>query len=347
MKFLVTGGSGFIGSALCALVIEELGGAVVNLDKMTYAANPLSLAHLETHPCYVHEWHDIADLAAVQRIFEAHQPDAVIHLAAETHVDRSIDDPGAFIHTNVVGSYTLLKAALDYYRGLEGGRREAFRFVHVSTDEVFGSLDEGGRFSEDSHYAPNSPYSASKAGSDHLARAWLHTYGLPVVITNCTNNYGPRQFPEKLLPLTILNALAGEKLPVYGSGLNVRDWLFVQDHARALALVAARAAPGSRYMIGGGNEVANIDMVGRVCDLLDEMVPGPRPRRELITHVADRPGHDFRYAADFSRIHRELGWHPRESLDSGLRATVAWYLDNGGWCAACGADARKRRGING
>lgn len=347
MKFLVTGGCGFIGSALCTLVIKELGGAVVNVDKMTYAANPLSLAPFDGHQRYVHERLDIIDAAAMHRVFATHQPDVVVHLAAETHVDRSIDEPGQFIQTNMVGTYALLQAAHSYYRQLEVSRRDRFRFVHVSTDEVFGSLGEDGRFDEDSPYAPNSPYSASKAGSDHLARAWRHTYGLPVVVTNCTNNYGPRQFPEKLLPLTILNALAGEFLPIYGNGLNVRDWLYVEDHARALALVAAQAAPGSRYMIGGGHDATNLHMVGRICDLLDEMVPNQQPRRRLITHVADRPGHDYRYAADYSRIREELGWKPRESLDSGLRGTIAWYLENADWCAECGADARTRRGVHG
>jgi dTDP-glucose 4,6-dehydratase len=348
MKYLVTGGSGFIGSALCAFLIDEMGEQVVNLDKMTYAANPLSLDRYKDHPRYGHERADISVADAVAAIFERHQPDAVIHLAAETHVDRSIDGPAPFIHTNLVGTYTLLQAALVYWRGLDGERRDRFRFVHVSTDEVFGSLGEDGLFSEASPYAPSSPYSASKAGADHLAHAWCHTFGLPVVITNCTNNYGPRQFPEKLLPLIILNAQDNRKLPVYGDGLNVRDWLFVDDHARALALVAQKAPPpGSRYMIGGGCEATNIDMVHRVCDLLDEMIPGATPRRSLITHVPDRPGHDRRYAADFSRIRAELDWSPCETLDSGLRKTVAWYLENGAWCDACGEDARKRRGLHG
>jgi dTDP-glucose 4,6-dehydratase len=347
MKFLITGGSGFIGSALVHHVLLDLGGAVVNVDKMTYAANPLSLARFDGDSRYVHERADIADQSAMERILAAHRPDAILHLAAETHVDRSIDGPAAFIQTNIVGTYALLQAARAYFGGLDAGRRERFRFVHVSTDEVFGSLGEHGFFHEDSNYQPNSPYSASKAASDHLARAWLHTYGLPVVTTNCTNNYGPRQFPEKLLPLIILNALAGQPLPVYGDGLNVRDWLHVEDHARALALVAQQAGAGSRYMIGGAAEATNIHMVGRICDLLDELAPADRPRRSLITHVTDRPGHDRRYAADFSRIRDELGWSPRESLDSGLRKTVAWYLENRAWCDACGEDARARRGTHG
>ncbi|HTH17119.1 MAG TPA: dTDP-glucose 4,6-dehydratase [Magnetospirillum sp.] len=347
MKYLVTGGAGFIGSAVCLHVLEELGGEVVNVDRMTYAANPLSLKRLADNPRYAHERHDIADQATMEAVLARHRPDAILHLAAETHVDRSIDGPAAFIQTNIMGTYALLQAARGYYEGLTGERRERFRFVHVSTDEVFGSLGEEGFFHEDSNYAPNSPYSASKASSDHLARAWLHTYGLPVVITNCTNNYGPRQFPEKLLPLMILNAVAGEKLPVYGDGLNVRDWLFVEDHARALVMVADRAQPGDRFMIGGGCEATNIDMVHRVCDLVDEMRPATATRRSLITRVADRPGHDRRYAADFSHIRRELGWSPRESLDSGLRKTVAWYLENTAWSDACGTDARKRRGTHG
>ncbi len=347
MKFLVTGGSGFIGSALVHHVLDDLGGAVVNVDKMTYAANPLSLARFDGDSRYKHERADIANQPAMERVLATHQPDVILHLAAETHVDRSIDGPAAFIQTNIVGTYTLLQAARTYFFSLPTPRRERFRFVHVSTDEVFGSLGENGFFHEDSNYQPNSPYSASKAASDHLARAWQHTYGLPVVTTNCTNNYGPRQFPEKLLPLIILNALAGERLPVYGDGLNVRDWLYVEDHARALALVAMKAAPDSRYMIGGGAETTNIHIVRRVCDLLDEMRPAPSSHQSLITHVADRPGHDRRYAADFTRIRDELGWRPNESLDSGLKKTIAWYLANEDWCAACGGDARKRRGIHG
>lgn len=346
MKYLVTGGSGFIGSALCTLLIRDLNCQVVNVDKMTYAANPLSLADIEGSHLYCHERIDIADSAAVSGVLKQHQPDVIIHLAAETHVDRSIDGPAPFIHTNLVGTYTLLQAALGYWQGLGGGQRERFRFIHVSTDEVFGSLGDDGLFSEDSHYAPSSPYSASKAGADHLAHAWGRTFGLPVVITNCTNNYGPRQFPEKLLPLVILNALDGKILPIYGQGLNVRDWLFVEDHALALALVAQKAPSGSRYMIGGDCEVTNIDMVHRICDILDEIAPAAVPRRSLINHVADRPGHDHRYAADFSRIKAELGWSPRETLDSGLRKTVDWYLENREWCDACGEDARKRRGLH-
>lgn len=346
MKFLITGGSGFIGSALCLHVIDELGGHVINVDKMTYSANPLSLAALEGHPRYCHEPVDVTDAPAMARLLDRHQPDVIMHLAAETHVDRSIDGPSAFIQTNILGTYAVLEAARDHMRALTTGSRDRFRVVYVSTDEVFGSLGETGAFTEDSPYAPNSPYASSKAAGDHLARAWGHTYGLPVIITNCTNNYGPRQFPEKLLPLTILNALAGQPLPVYGDGLQRRDWLYVEDHARALALVAERAPAGSRYMIGGGHETTNLDIVHRVCELLDEMVPADAPRRDLVTHVADRPGHDRRYAADSSRIRRDLGWAPQESLDSGLRKTIRWYLDNPAWSAACGADARQRRGLD-
>ena len=344
MKILVTGGAGFIGSALVHHLIADTDDSVVNLDKLTYAANPLSLTALADHPRYRFVQADITDGAALAAAFAAHQPDAVLHLAAESHVDRSIDAPGAFVATNLLGTFTLLEAARAYFAGLDGDRRERFRVVHVSTDEVYGSLGPIGAFSEDSAYAPNSPYAASKAGADHLARAWGLTYGLPVIITNCSNNYGPRQFPEKLIPLLILNALAGQPLPIYGDGLNVRDWLFVEDHASALVEVLRHATPGAKYMIGGGSESTNLAIARQVCALLDEMRPG-LPHDRLLTFVADRPGHDRRYAADFSRITRELGWRPRHSLEGGLRRTVEWYLDNRAWCAACGAGARQRRGL--
>jgi dTDP-glucose 4,6-dehydratase len=347
MKFLVTGGAGFIGSAVVRHILADTTHSVVVLDKLTYAANPLTVAELEQEPRHRLVRADIADAPAVAALFTAEQPDAVIHLAAESHVDRSIDNPGEFVQTNVVGTFTLLDAAKRYWSGLDGAARAAFRFVHVSTDEVYGSLGAEGAFSEDSTYAPNSPYAASKAGSDHLARAWGVTFGLPVVITNCSNNYGPRQFPEKLIPLLIANGLAGKPLPIYGDGLNVRDWLYVEDHARALVEVATRAVPGAKYMIGGGTERTNLEIVREVCALLDQFHPDPAgPRARLITHVKDRPGHDRRYAADFSRIDRELGWQPRETLETGLARTVRWYLDNPQWCAACGDTASNRQGLS-
>jgi dTDP-glucose 4,6-dehydratase len=345
MKLLVTGGAGFIGSAVVRLA-AGLGHQVVTLDKLTYAANPLTVAELDALPGHSLERVDIIDRPAVAAALRRHQPQAILHLAAESHVDRSIDSPGDFIRTNVTGTFTLLDAALDYWRGLDETARAAFRFIHVSTDEVFGSLGAAGSFHEDSPYAPNSPYAASKASADHLARAWHKTFGLPVVITNCSNNYGPRQFPEKLIPLIVANARAGRPLPIYGDGGNIRDWLFVEDHARALLLVAERAAPGSRYMIGGGAERTNLDLVNTLCALLDTQVPASpyRPHAQLITRVADRPGHDRRYAADFSRIEHELGWRPAVTLDEGLARTVAWYLGNDAWCAACGETATRRQG---
>jgi dTDP-glucose 4,6-dehydratase len=331
----ITGGAGFIGSALVRMLIAETEYAVVNVDKLTYAGNLESLAAVEAHARYHFERADIADAAAMAALLEQYEPAGVVHLAAESHVDRSIDGPGEFIHTNVVGTFTLLQATLRYWRGLSGSRREAFRFVHVSTDEVYGSLGPSGLFTERSPYSPNSPYSASKAGSDHLVRAWHHTYGLPTVTTNCSNNYGPYQFPEKLIPLMVQRALTCELLPVYGRGENVRDWLFVDDHARALLLALEAGVPGETYNVGGRNEWKNIDVVHLVCTLVDEMAPSGkvRDRRELISFVADRPAHDLRYAIDASRIERELGWRPRETFSTGLRKTVAWYLANQEWCA--------------
>jgi len=345
MTLLVTGGAGFIGSAVVLQALAK-GETVVTLDKLTYAANPETVGLLNRHPAHRLEQADICDPVAVTAIFARHQPDKILHLAAESHVDRSIDHPGAFVDTNITGSFVLLNEARHYWQTLSGARRDNFRFIHVSTDEVFGSLGATGHFSEDSAYAPNSPYAASKAASDHLARAWHVTYGLPVVLTNCSNNYGPRQFPEKLIPLMILNAIAGKALPIYGDGKNVRDWLFVEDHADALLTVAANALPGSRYMIGGATERDNLDLVTTLCDLLDAALPDSRfrPHRQLIAFVADRPGHDRRYAADFSRIHRELGWRPRADLNDGLAKTIAWYLANPDWCAACGEGALRRQG---
>ena len=306
---------------------------MVNLDALTYAADLRSLAEVASSPLYRFEQADVCDGAALARIFAAHRPERVLHLAAESHVDRSITGPGAFVHTNVVGTYTLLDAALAHWRTLEGAARDDFRFLHVSTDEVYGSLGAEGLYTEQTPYDPRSPYSASKAASDHLAKAWFHTYGLPVVVSNCSNNYGPHHFPEKLIPLVILNALEGKPLPVYGDGSNVRDWLYVEDHARALALIAAHGRPGETYNVGGRNERTNLQVVQGVCDLVDELA-GALPagsRRGLITFVADRPGHDRRYAIDASKLENELGWRARESFDTGLRRRVRWYLDHRAW----------------
>lgn len=329
----ITGGAGFIGSALVRLLIDESEWSIVNIDKLTYAGNLESLASLADNPRHIFAHSDICDRAALDRLFAEYQPAGVIHLAAESHVDRSIHGPADFIETNIVGTYTLLEATRSYWSGLMPEGKSDFRFHHVSTDEVYGSLGAQGLFTESTPYRPNSPYSASKASSDHLVRAWQHTYGLPVLITNCSNNYGPYQFPEKLIPLMILNALAGKPLPIYGKGDNVRDWLYVDDHARALRMVFDRGIPGETYNIGGHNEKTNLDVVDALCVLLDEL----RPRRdgraygELKSFVADRPGHDRRYAIDATKIERELGWVPQESFDSGLRKTVAWYLANNGW----------------
>ena len=333
MTILVTGGAGFIGSALVRHLITSTDEIVVVVDKLTYAGNLDSLSPVADHPRYRFEHADICDADAMRRIVTDHDPDAVMHLAAESHVDRSIDGPANFIQTNVLGTFTLLQEARHHWAALSAARRRSFRFLHVSTDEVFGSLGPKGRFTEDTPYAPNSPYSASKAGSDHLVRAWHHTYGLPCVTTNCSNNYGPYQFPEKLIPLIILNGIAGKPLPVYGAGENVRDWLFVEDHARALALVLREGRPGETYNLGGGAELKNIDVVRAICRLLDELSPNPKigSREPLIRFVEDRPGHDLRYAIDASKTQSELGWAPQESFDTGLRKTVSWYLSNAWW----------------
>jgi dTDP-glucose 4,6-dehydratase len=334
MKLLVTGGAGFIGSAVIRKALEQDGVEIVNLDKLTYAANRDSLKPFEGDPRYRFEQADICDRAALDRIFTAHSPDAVMHLAAESHVDRSIDGPSVFVQTNVVGTCTLLEVALDYYRKLEGERRARFRFHHVSTDEVFGSLGPTGKFTETTAYDPNSPYSASKAASDHFVRAWHHTFGLPVVLSNCSNNYGPWQFPEKLIPLVTTNALLGRALPVYGKGDNIRDWLFVGDHADALLLILGKGRLGESYNVGGGAERTNLAVVETICDIVDRLagpLPGGAARRSLINFVTDRPGHDQRYAIDAAKLGAELGWKPRESFGSGLERTVAWYLANRPW----------------
>ena len=331
MKILVTGGAGFIGSAVVRRAVAD-GDAVVNLDALTYAACLDNVASVADDPLYAFEHADIRDRAALDRILAAHAPDAILHLAAESHVDRSIDGPGAFIDTNVTGTYNLLEAARAYWTGR--GRPDGFRFHHVSTDEVYGTLGATGAFTEDTPYAPNSPYSASKAASDHLVRAWGETYGLPVIVTNCSNNYGPFHFPEKLIPVVILKALAGEPIPVYGAGENVRDWLFVEDHADALLTVLRKGAVGRSYNIGGGNEARNIDLVRMICALLDDRRPEGAPHDRLIEFVTDRPGHDLRYAIDPTRIRTELGWRPSVTLERGLARTVDWFLANGPWWRA-------------
>ena len=330
---LVTGGAGFIGSAVVRRLVRESTATVVNVDKLTYAGNVESLADAMADPRHHFEQVDICDGDAVRRVFVEYDPTSVIHLAAETHVDRSIDGPRVFVDTNVLGTVTLLQEARLHWSKLSAARRSAFRFLHVSTDEVFGSLGATGFFTEETAYDPTSPYSASKAASDHLVRAWHRTYGLPCLLTNCSNNYGPFQFPEKLIPLMILNALSGQPLPVYGRGENVRDWLYVDDHADALLTVLERGRVGETYLVSGENERRNIDVVRAICDLLDEMCPDSAvvPRRSLIRFVADRPGHDLRYAIDASKIRRDLGWAPRETFESGLRKTVTWYLQNRGW----------------
>jgi dTDP-glucose 4,6-dehydratase len=332
---LVTGGAGFIGSAVIRHLIRNTRHRVVNVDCLTYAGDLDSVAPVSGDPRYTFEQVDIRNAAEVARLFSQYRPEGIMHLAAESHVDRSIDGPAEFIQTNIVGTYTLLEAARQYWNGLAGEKRAGFRFHHISTDEVYGSLGDEGLFTEATCYQPNSPYSASKAASDHLVRAWHHTYGLPVVTTNCSNNYGPYHFPEKLIPLMILNALEGKPLPVYGNGQQIRDWLYVEDHARALVLVWEQGVPGEVYNIGGHNEQKNIDVVRTLCDLLEELHPGKpagvQQYRDLITYVADRPGHDLRYAIDASKIQRELGWTPQETFATGMRKTVEWYLGNEAW----------------
>lgn len=336
MKVLVTGGAGFIGSSVVRHIINNTNDLVVNIDSLTYAGNLDSLVSIESSPNYVFEHVDICDRSELDRVFFEHKPDAVMHLAAESHVDRSIDGPAAFIETNIVGTYTLLEATRTYWNSLSDDKKLVFRFHHISTDEVYGDLEgTDALFTETTSYEPSSPYSASKASSDHLVRAWSRTYGLPTIVTNCSNNYGPYHFPEKLIPLMILNALDSKPLPVYGNGMQIRDWLFVEDHARALYKVITEGVVGETYNIGGHNEKANIDVVKTICALLDELVPnkpqGVAKYSDLITYVTDRPGHDVRYAIDASKIERELGWKPKETFESGIRKTVEWYLDNKQW----------------
>lgn len=353
MKILITGGAGFIGSAVIRHIIEHTSNSVVNVDKLTYAGNLESLRHVDFNDRYVFEQVDICDRAELDRILEEHKPDALMHLAAESHVDRSIDGPATFIETNIVGTYTLLEATRAYWNNLSEEAKQAFRFHHISTDEVYGDLEGmDDLFTETTSYAPSSPYSASKASSDHLVRAWLRTYGLPTIVTNCSNNYGPYHFPEKLIPLMILNALEGKPLPVYGNGMQIRDWLFVEDHARALYQVVTEGVVGETYNIGGHNEKANIEVVKTICSLLEELMPN-KPRgvaqyQDLITYVKDRPGHDVRYAIDASKIERELGWKPQETFESGIRKTVEWYLNNKEWWSRVldGSYSRERLGSN-
>jgi len=351
LKLLITGGCGFIGSAVVRHLIRETDATVVNVDKLTYAASPQAVAEAADSPRYTLEQVDICDAPAVQDVFARHRPDAVMHLAAETHVDRSIDGPAAFVETNVMGTYNLLAAAHAYWADLSADARATFRFHHVSTDEVYGELGPSGQFTETTPYQPSSPYSASKAASDHLVRAWFRTYGLPTVVSNCSNNYGEFQFPEKLIPLMILNALAEKPLPVYGTGENVRDWLHVRDHARALWSILTAGAPGETYNVGGDSERRNIDVVRAICDAVDARSPrrDGSSRRDLISFVADRPGHDARYAIDATKIKQALGWTPSFSFDGGLRDTVDWYLENGDWWQAVQREryAGERLGLEG
>jgi len=349
MKFLVTGGAGFIGSAVIRHLINDTKHEVVNVDKLTYAGNLHSLKDVEDSSRYSFEQADICDANAIRKIFQDHQPDIVMHLAAESHVDRSIDGPGEFIHTNIVGTYTLLDKAREYFKDLDGTKKDNFRFHHISTDEVYGDLEgTTDLFQETTPYAPSSPYSASKAGSDHLVRAWYRTYALPTIVTNCSNNYGPYHFPEKLIPLVILNALDGKALPVYGDGSQIRDWLFVEDHARALVVVATQGKIGETYNIGGHNEKKNIEVVRKICSILDKKVPKETSYEEQITFVKDRPGHDVRYAIDASKIEKELNWKPEETFETGLEKTVQWYLDNKWWWESVldGSYQRERLGTS-
>ncbi len=347
MSLLITGGAGFIGSNLVHYALAHTGDRIVVVDKLTYAGSLLNLERALTDSRLTFIEADIADSKAMSEVFAKHRPSAVLNLAAETHVDRSIDGPKAFIDTNIVGTFVLLETARAFVATLDARDRGAFRFLHVSTDEVYGSLGPAGLFSEETPYAPNSPYAASKASADHLVRAYFHTYGLPALITSCSNNYGPYQFPEKLIPLMILNAIDGQPLPIYGDGGNVRDWLHVEDHCAGILLALCKGRLGEKYNIGGGNERTNLEIVDRICDALDELAPAAVSRRTLKTFVPDRPGHDRRYAIDAGKIRRELGWQPRHSFESGLRETVRWYLDHRDWCEQVqqGKYARQRLGL--
>lgn len=356
LRVLITGGAGFIGSAVIRYLIDATDHDVLNIDKLTYAGNLESLSSVEDSKRYHFKKIDICDADEINKAFTEFKPDVIMHLAAESHVDRSIDGPGEFIFTNVIGTYTLLEAARSYFNGLDSKQKNTFRFHHVSTDEVYGDLPHPNTcddknlplFTEDSSYEPSSPYSASKASSDHLVRAWYRTYGLPIVVTNCSNNYGPYQFPEKLIPLVILNALQGKKLPIYGAGEQIRDWLYVEDHAKALVEVITYGVIGETYNIGGHNEIKNIDVVRAVCQILDEMVPAKSKYENLITHVSDRPGHDMRYAIDASKIKEQLNWSPDETFSSGIRRTIEWYLTNSQWCQNVqdGSYQGERLGVN-
>ncbi len=345
MKILVTGGAGFIGSALCRYLVADLGHTVINLDKLTYAGNLETLKEVDTSPNYHFEQANICDRAALDRIFDQYKPDAVMHLAAESHVDRSITGAGEFIQTNIVGTFHMLEAARAFWLSLDDAKKRAFRFLHVSTDEVYGSLGAEGLFEETTAYDPSSPYSASKASADHLANAWVETYGFPVVISNCSNNYGPYHLPEKLIPLMILNALDGEDLPVYGDGSNVRDWLYVDDHAKALFTVMSKGHIGEKYNVGGRNERTNLEVVTRICAILDDVRPKNSPYADQIKYVTDRPGHDARYAIDATKLEDELGWKAEENFESGIRKTVEWYLANEWWWAPLRKHAAKREGV--
>lgn len=336
MKIIVTGGAGFIGSALIRHIIKDTNHTVANVDKLTYAGHLESLKEISNSVRYTFEKVDICDSKEIKRIFQQYKPDAIMHLAAESHVDRSIDGSAEFIRTNIVGTHTLLEEAKEYWKALDGESKKKFRFLHISTDEVYGALSETGFFTEETPYDPRSPYSSSKASSDHLVRAWYHTYGLPTMITNCSNNYGPYQFPEKLIPVVILKALQGKEIPVYGKGENVRDWLYVDDHAKALLTVLLNGTPGETYNIGGHNEKKNIDVVNTICSTLDKLSPKSNGKsyKDQITFVTDRPGHDFRYAIDASRIEKELGWKPIETFETGMLKTIQWYINNISWCEA-------------